>query len=111
LTNPFPQGQNLASASNTGNMKEGNQNAPATDQLYINMANLDAFVSTQTKYNNILESSLKNQEGVDPLVIEKPVVETIPRMLKGTYKRALHTFLLFSLLGFSLLDLGWFLAP
>ena len=55
------------------------------------MFKLDAFVSTRTKYYGIPESSLKNKETVDPLVIEKLMVETIPRIPKGTYKRALHT--------------------
>jgi len=54
------------------------------------MVKSDEFVSTQTKYYSIPESSLRNKEGVDPLVIEKPVVETMPRMSKGAYKRVLH---------------------
>jgi len=49
-----------------------------------------AFISTHTKDYGIPKYSLKNKETVDPLVIEKPVVETIPRMSKGTYKRELH---------------------
>jgi len=54
------------------------------------MVRSDAFVSTPLKFYDIPESSLKNKEGVDPLVIEKLVVETMPRMSKGNYKRALH---------------------
>lgn len=54
------------------------------------MVKSDACVSTRKKYYSIPESSLKNKEGVNPFMIEKPVVETMPRMLKGTYNRALH---------------------
>lgn len=88
--NPFPQGINLASASsNIGNVQGGNQKAP-TNQSYISMVKSYAFVSTRMKEYSIHESSLKNKEGFEPLVIEKPMVENMPHMLKGTYKRELH---------------------
>jgi len=91
LTNVFPRGQNLSYiSSNTANMQGGNQNAPTVDQSYINMVKSYAFISTRMKYYDIPNSSLKNKEGVDPLIIEKPMVETMPCMPKGTYKRALH---------------------
>jgi len=54
------------------------------------MVNFDAFISSRTKYYGTFDSSSKNKEGIDPIINEKSVVETIPRMPKGMFKKALH---------------------
>ena len=86
LKDPFPQGQNSASASNVAG---GTQTGP--DPKYTNMVRSLTFLQTRNK-NYETETSKKGKavgETSNPLTIEKPV-ETMPKIPKGVFKKTLH---------------------
>ena len=86
LKDPFPQGQNSASASNEAG---GTPNAP--DPNYINMARSQTLLQTRNK-NYEIEGSEKGKsigETSNPLMIEKPA-EPMPKIPKGVFKKTLH---------------------
>ena len=86
LKDPFPQGQNSASASNVAG---GNQTAP--DPNYINMVRYSTLLqTTNTNYEN--ETPEKGKaigEPSNPLTIEKPA-KLMPKIPKGVLKKTLH---------------------
>ena len=82
---PFPQGQNFASASNVAG---GTPNA--LDPNYINMVWSEPLLQTRNK-NYEKETSDKGKsigETSNPLTIEKPV-EIMPKIPKGVFKKTL----------------------
>ena len=86
MKDPFPQGQNTASASNTVG---GTQTAP--DPNYINMVRSSTLLQTRNK-NYEKESPKKGKvvgEPSNPLTIEKPA-EIMPKIPKGVFKKTLH---------------------
>ena len=86
LKDPFPQGQNVASVSN---IVGGTANAPA--QNYISMVRSQTLLQTRNK-NYETEAPEKGKsigETSNPLTIEK-LVEPMPKILKGVFKKALH---------------------
>ena len=86
LKDPFPQGQNSAS---TSNVVGGTSGAP--DPNYINMVRSSTLL--QTKNKNYEKETLEKGKAVgetsNPLIIEKPA-ETMPKILKGIFKKTLH---------------------
>ena len=86
LKDPFPQGQNSASALNVA---RGTPNAP--DPNYINMVRSQTLL--QTRNNNYdTEAPEKGKsigETSNPLTIEKPA-EPMPKISKCVFKKTLH---------------------
>ena len=83
---PFPQGQDSASASN---VVGGTQTAP--DPNYINMVQSSTLLQTRNK-NYETETSEKGKvvgEPSNPLTIEKPA-KTMPNIPKGVFKKTSH---------------------
>ena len=86
LKDPFPQGQNSASASNaTG----GTPNDP--DPNYINMVWSETLLHSKNK-NYEKDTSEKGKtigETYNPLTIKKPA-KIMPKIPKGVFKKTLH---------------------
>ena len=86
LKDPFPQGQNSASAST---VVGDSQTAP--DPNYINMVRSSTLLQTRNNnYEN--ETDEKGKAVVEtshPLTIEKPT-EIMPKIPKGVFKKTLH---------------------
>ena len=86
LKDPFPQGQNSASASNAVG---GTPNAPNPN--YINMLWSQTLLRTRNK-NYEKETSEKGKsigETSNPLTIEKPA-KIMPKIPKAVFKKTLH---------------------
>ena len=89
LTNPFPQGQQLlaGASSNPGTSARGNQEGEKSSNVFMMGSNID--VATRSRdYGEAETSKDKAVPGSTDLHIERPSVETIPRMPKGSAKRA-----------------------
>ena len=89
LTNPFPQGhQLLASASsNPGTSAGGNQEGEKSSNVFMMGSNV--HVATRScDYGEAKTSKDKTVPRSTDLHIERPPVETIPRITKGSAKRA-----------------------
>ena len=86
LKDPFPQGQNSASASTVAG---GTQAAP--DPNYINMVRSSTLLQTRNKiYEKETDEKGKAVvESSNPLTIEKPA-EIMPKIPKGVFKKTLH---------------------
>ena len=86
LKDPFPQGQNSASASTVAG---GSQAAP--DPNYINMVRSSTLLQTRKKNyeKETPETGKAVGEPSNPLTIEKPA-EIMPKIPKGVFKKTLH---------------------
>ncbi len=90
LTNPFPQGQQLlASAnSNLGNSVGGNQEGDNSSNVFM----MGSHINVATRSHDYGEVEASKDKSVlvttDPLHIERPFVESIPQIPKGSSKRA-----------------------
>jgi hypothetical protein len=97
LTNPFPQGRNIAQASSSTNTSGGNQGslAPNTKNGATNIYMMKSNARLQTRAHNygMIESVEKGKEASNPpppLQIEKTVGETMTHIPKGAFKKASH---------------------
>jgi hypothetical protein len=97
LTNPFPQGKNMAQASSSTNVTGGNQGAPMlnanTGATNVYMMRSDAHLQTRAHDYGMLESAEKGKEASNPsppLHIEKTMGETMTHIPKGAFKKASH---------------------
>ena len=91
LTNPFPQGQQmLASANaNTGTPMGGNHEGENPSNVYIMISHVDV-ATISNDYAELESFKAKVAPDVPkPLHIERPIVEPIPRIPKGSVKRSM----------------------
>ena len=88
LTNPFPQRQQLltGASSNPGTSEGGSQEGDKSSNVFMMGSNV--HVSTRScDYGEAETSEDKTTPGNTDLHIERPPVETIPRIPKGSTKR------------------------
>jgi hypothetical protein len=97
LTNPFPQGKNMAQASSSTNVPGGNQGAPMLNAnngaTNVYMMRSDAHLQTRAHDYGMSESAEKGKEASNPpppLHIEKTMGETMTHIPKGVFKKASH---------------------
>jgi hypothetical protein len=97
LTNPFPQGKNLAQASSSTNVPGGNQGAPMPNTnngaTNVYMMKSEAHLQTRAHNYGMPESVEKGKEAsnpLPPLQIEKTVGETMTHIPKGAFKKDSH---------------------
>jgi hypothetical protein len=97
LTNPFPQGKNMAQASTSMSTTGGSQGPPTptnnnpTTNIY--MMNVEAHLATRARDYGMPKSSEKGKEATNPstpLQIEKAVGEMMTHIPKGVFKKASH---------------------
>lgn len=89
LTNPFPQGQQLlaGASSNPRTSSGGNQEGEKESNFFMMGSNV--HVTTRSRdYGEAETSKDKTVPGGTDVHIERPPVETIPQILKGSAKCA-----------------------
>ena len=90
LTNPFPQERQLlaGTSSNPGTSAGGNQEGEKSSNVFMMGSNV--HVATRSRdYGEAETSKDKTVPGSTDLHIERPPVEIIPRIPKGSAKRAM----------------------
>ena len=88
LTNPFPQGQQLlaGASSNLGTSSGGSQEGEKSSKVFMMGSNV--HVATRSRdYGEAKTSKEKTAPRNTNLHIERPLIETIPRIPKGSAKR------------------------
>jgi len=90
MTNPFPQGQQLlvGANSNAGTFVGDNQEGENSSNVYMMISHIGIAMGACDHSESETSKAKYVPETTEPLHIERPSIESIPRIPKGSTKRS-----------------------